>query len=252
MKKIGVLLVDDSKQARVLIRLMVSELAGDIEVLGEASDAFEAWEKVNQLKPDLLFLDIEMPGRSGIELARQLTSLDKIPHVIFTTAYDNYAVEAFRLSAMDYLLKPINESHLLEALNKARQKESWTGAKEKLDGVFANLQQKEKKLITIPVFNGYENINLGSIYYIKADGSYSHVVQEHNRMLTVSKNLKYFEFTLEGCADYIRVHRSYIINLKHIKRYDRSGRGTIIMANNSEIDLARDRRDEFFLRFGLA
>ena len=252
MKKLGVLLVDDSKQARVLIRLMVSELAEDIEVLGEASDAFEAWEKINQLKPDLLFLDIEMPGRSGIELAKQLIGLDKIPHVIFTTAYDNYAVEAFRLSAMDYLLKPINEAHLLETLNKARQKESWIGAKEKLNGAFVNLQQEKRKLISIPVFNGYENINLDSIYFIKADGSYSHVVQENNRTLTVSKNLKYFEFTLDGCTDFIRVYRSYIINLKHIKRYDRSGRGTIIMANNSEIDLARDRRDEFFLRFGLA
>lgn len=252
MAVIKVLIVDDAEQARVLLRLMLAELAPDVEIVGEASNAFEAWEEIIKKQPEVVFLDIEMPGRSGIELARQLMSLEKIPHVVFTTAYDNYAIEAFRLSALDYLLKPINEDHLLEVMNKLRRLQKVSVDVQQINGLIKNLQQSDTKLITIPVFNGYENVELDRIIYIKADGSYSHVIQKADKTLTVSKNLKYFESLLENHENFIRVHRSCIISLKHVRKYDKSGRGTIIMVNDTEIDLARERRTEFLRRFGVA
>ncbi len=252
MAVIKVLIVDDAEQARVLLRLMLAELATDVEIVGEASNAFEAWEEIIKKQPEVVFLDIEMPGRSGIELARQLMSVEKIPYVVFTTAYDNYAIEAFRLSALDYLLKPINEDHLLEALNKLRRLQKVSVDVQQINGLIKNLQQGNTKLITIPVFNGYENVELDQIIYIKADGSYSHVIREADKTLTVSKNLKYFESLLENHENFIRVHRSCIISLKHVRKYDKSARGTIIMVNNTKIDLARERRADFLRRFGLA
>lgn len=248
MSELHAIIIDDSLQARKLLRLMLNEIAPDIKVVAEAEDADSGKTLINIHKPHVIFLDIEMPGRSGVQLAEDLFK-GKFPlQIVFTTAYNEYAVEAFRLSAVDYLLKPIHENHLSEAVEKVRknlnQQDDWS----RLEGFLTNMHSEQAKVIAVPVFNGYQNIDLERLSYIEADGSYTHIYIDGVKELTISKNLKYFEAILESNQNFLRVHRSYLINMNHVIRVERRGRGTLVMSNGSEIDIARDRRDYILSR----
>lgn len=215
-------------------------------VKGEAANVVEALQLAIAAQPDVVFLDIEMPGKSGLQLVEELQNACLQCDVIFTTAYNKYAVQAFRLSAVDYLLKPIDESQLIEAVEKVTGRKNAANGNERLGQLVENLKSGTQDTLSIPIINGYQFVSVGSIVSITADGSYVNIVLADGTTMVVSKNLKYFEQALEGFPQFVRVHRSYLINLQQIKRFERSGRGTIVMNDNSEIDLARDRRDGFF------
>ncbi len=243
---ITAIIVDDAAQARKLLRLMLAEHAPQVVVKGEAANVVEALQLAIAAQPDVVFLDIEMPGKSGLQLVEELQNACLQCDVIFTTAYNKYAVQAFRLSAVDYLLKPIDESQLIEAVEKVTGRKNAANGNERLGQLVENLKSGTQDTLSIPIINGYQFVSVGSIVSITADGSYVNIVLADGTTMVVSKNLKYFEQALEGFPQFVRVHRSYLINLQQIKRFERSGRGTIVMNDNSEIDLARDRRDGFF------
>jgi two-component system LytT family response regulator len=243
---ITAIIVDDAAQARKLLRLMLAEHAPQVVVKGEAANVVEALQLAIAAQPDVVFLDIEMPGKSGLQLVEELQNACLQCDVIFTTAYNKYAVQAFRLSAVDYLLKPIDESQLIEAVEKVTGRKNAANGNERLGQLLENLKLGTQDTLSIPIINGYQFVSVGSIISITADGSYVNIVLADGAMMVVSKNLKYFEQALEGFQQFVRVHRSYLINLQQMKRFERSGRGTIIMNDNSEIDLARERRDSFF------
>jgi two-component system LytT family response regulator len=243
---ITAIIVDDAAQARKLLRLMLAEHAPQVVVKGEAANVVEALQLAIAAQPDVVFLDIEMPGKSGLQLAEELHKAALPCDVVFTTAYNKYAVQAFRLSAVDYLLKPIDESQLIEAVEKVIGKKNTANGNQRLGYLVENLKPGNQDTLSIPIMNGYEFVNVGNIVSITADGSYANILLADGSNIVVSKNLKYFEQALEGFPQFVRVHRSYLINLQQIKRFERSGRGTIVMNDNSEIDLARDRRDGFF------
>ncbi len=243
---ITAIIVDDAAQARKLLRLMLAEHAPQVVVKGEAANVVEALQLAITAQPDVVFLDIEMPGKSGLQLAEELHKAALPCDVVFTTAYNKYAVQAFRLSAVDYLLKPIDESQLIEAVEKVTGRKNVANGNERLGQLVENLKSGTQDTLSIPIINGYQFVSVGSIISITADGSYVNIVLADGTTMVVSKNLKYFEQALEGFPQFVRVHRSYLINLQQMKRFERSGRGTIIMNDNSEIDLARERRDSFF------
>jgi two-component system, LytTR family, response regulator len=246
MTKLKAIIIDDSPQARKLLFMMLEEHSGNLEVIAEAEQAEQGLELIKQHQPDVIFLDIEMPGKSGIQLAEQLL-IEKInPAIVFTTAYNDYALKAFRLSAIDYLLKPINETHLQEALEKIKKLHPQAEEEKKLKTFIENYGDSVPKTISIPSASGYIFLKTDDILYIKADGSYTHIYTSNEKPITVSKNLKYFENVLDGYSHFIRVHRSYLINLQQMKKFDKQNRGEIIMNNETIIDLARDRREEFF------
>ena len=166
-------------------------------------------------------------------------------HLIFTTAFNQYAINAFRLSAIDYLLKPINEQELITSLEKIKKLEVLKTAHLQLRSLSQNLDPLSRNVICIPTQNGYDYLNVDDIEYLEADGSYVHVFLKDKKYKTVSKNLKYFEQALQSFSNFVRVHRSFIINLDFMASYSKSGRGTIIMQNGKEVDLARDRRSAF-------
>ncbi|MFN3341971.1 MAG: LytR/AlgR family response regulator transcription factor [Flavobacteriales bacterium] len=249
-EKINAVLIDDSSQARKLLRLMLAELAPDVNVLGECSDLIEGVKSIRESKPDVVFLDIEMPGKSGLQILEELPRDEMQYEIIFTTAYDEYALRAFRLSALDYLLKPISETELNEAVKKIRQRKQMHSSSERIQALNANLQQKEASVICVPIQNGFARIPLESILYFEADGSYVNIVTAEGKPRTISKNLKYIEQTLEGNSRFLRVHRSYLLNIDQVLEYNRSGRGTILMNNGHSIDLARDRKEAFLKVFG--
>lgn len=243
---ITAIIVDDALQARRLLKLMLAEHAPQVVLKAEASNASEALELVKEHQPDVIFLDIEMPGKSGLQVVEELHKACLPCDVVFTTAYNKYAIQAFRLSAVDYLLKPIDENQLIEAVQKVLAKKSITNSNRHLEQLVENLKTETPDTISIPIVNGYEFVKLQNIVSIKADGSYVNIILGNGAPIVVSKNLKYFEQALEGFGQFVRVHRSYLINLQQMKRFERSGRGTIIMNDGSEIDLARDRREVFF------
>lgn len=249
--KINAILVDDSAQARKLLRLMLHELASDVTVVAEAANVLAAVDLIRKLKPDVVFLDIEMPGKSGLQLLEELPREEVNYEIIFTTAFNEYALKAFRLSAIDYLLKPIPEKDLTEALVRLRERKEQKQFKVRFDALTSNLNAEKEKLLCIPVMSGYEYLKLTEIEHIEADGSYTKIVCVDNKTKTVSKNLKYFENALVDQDRFVRVHRSFLINLDQMKTFSRAGRGTITMNSGKEIDLARDRREDFFASAGI-
>jgi two-component system LytT family response regulator len=246
MRKISAIIVDDAPGARKLLRLMLQDIAADVEVKGEAASVPEAVELIKAEHPDVVFLDIEMPGQSGLKLVEQI-SRDKIPYeIVFTTAYNEYALRAFRLSSIDYLLKPIAEDQLLEAVDKLRKKAVEKQTEERLRHLLDNMNKDKDASLTIPSLNGYVFVRVADILYMKAEGSYVEIITANGKPLLVSKNLKYFEGSLKDFVQFVRVHRSYLINVLQMKRFDKAERGIIVMNDGKEIDLARDRRDIFF------
>ncbi len=152
---------------------------------------------------------------------------------------------------MDYLLKPIHEKHLEEALLRIR---SIHGARHNeilLRTLSDNVSREKHHSIAIPVVSGFENVLLDKLMYIKADGSHTHFVHDANRVLTVAKNLKYFESVLEGDSRFMRIHRSSIINLQHVMRFESTGKGMVAMKDGTMLDVARERKDAFRARFSV-
>ncbi|GAB4145450.1 MAG: hypothetical protein Fur0041_20060 [Bacteroidia bacterium] len=152
------------------------------------------------------------------------------------------------MSAVDYVLKPIQESYLSEAADKVRERLSQQNDWNRIQSLLSNMNEGASKMISVPVFNGFQNIELSRLSYIEADGSYTHIYIDGEKELTISKNLKYFESILENNQNFVRVHRSFMINIDHVVRIDRKGRGTVVMSNGFEIDIARDRREHILSR----
>ncbi|CAN5226272.1 LytTR family DNA-binding domain-containing protein [soil metagenome] len=247
LSKIKAVIIDDTAQARKLLRIMLENIAPDIEVVGEAADAFSGNELVILHHPDVIFLDIEMPGKSGIQLATSWVEGGIKTCVIFTTAYNEYAVAAFRLSAVDYLLKPIVQKDLTEAVNKIRSS-MHNSDNTPLKQLTSNLTLEHLRSITIPVTGGFAIIPLDEIITIEADGSYARVNQVGGKLLVVAKNLKYFELALSIDSRFVRVHRSYLINLDHVRKFASGSQSVVVMSDGTKADVAREKREHVLSR----
>jgi two-component system, LytTR family, response regulator len=189
-----------------------------------------------------------MPGKSGLQLVEELNQLNTNLNVIFTTAYNEFAIKAFRLSAVDYLLKPIVESHLVEALNKIRTTKLVTIDHSPLEGLQINLRSTVDQVLTLPVQNGYDYIPIDDIEYLEADGSYVTIHFANSNSKIISKNLKYFENLLTEYPSFCRIHRSYIININQMIRFEKTDRGKISMQGGATLFLSRERREPFMQR----
>lgn len=237
------IIIDDSTQARKLMRLMLLEYGPDIEVIAEAANADEGLKLVEKLNPDVLFLDIEMPGKSGLNLAESLQKKGINTAIIFTTAYNAYAINAFRLSAMDYLLKPIQEDQLIEAIGKLKEQQEINENLERLKILNNNLLEPNS-MLCIPVQGGSEYIPIPEILYFEADGSYVRVKFVNGKEMVVSKNLKYFETALEESTVFLRCHRSYLVNMNYLAFHSKSNGGSLKLKNGIEIPISRERKQE--------
>jgi two-component system LytT family response regulator len=240
--KVSALIIDDSKQARKLLRLMLMELTTDIQVVGEAADVSAGLNLIDEFQPDAIFLDIEMPGQSGLQLAEILIQKQFKGSIVFTTAYNSYAIKAFRLSAIDYLLKPIQEDQLIQAIEKLISEKQNQDNAERLNALSENLSENDKEVLCIPNQSGFEYIPIAEIEYIEADGSYVNIYCINKRSKTVSKNLKYFESALLDFSNFIRPHRSFIVNKDFITNYIKSDGGLLILKSDVEIPIARERK----------
>lgn len=242
------ILVDDEIKSLNSLVLLLRKNCAQVDVIATCSDAVAAQEKINELRPDLLFLDISMPGKNGIELMQELTS--HVPEVIFVTAYDDYMLQAFKFSAVDYLLKPIDETDLIEAVDRAftriSKKKKMEGMEVLMHNLRPQLQTHEIKLC-IPSQYGFEVILLQDVIYCEANSSYTKFYLPNKKQVVTSKTIKEYEYLL---ADnfFVRVHRSYLINLRHVKEYRRGEEGSITMTNGQEIKVSKRKKEHFLLK----
>lgn len=242
---IKTLIVDDAPQVRKLLRLMLTELAPDIHLIGEAENVEQALGLIRSEKPQLVFLDIEMPGKSGLQLVDELSDDEIKFQIIFITAYSQYAIQAFRLSAVDYLIKPVKEKELLEALDKVRMQSALKRSSEQLKILAKNLKLEANNTICIPLNYGHEYIHVNEIEYLEADNTYVYLYFVNGERKLVSKHLKYFENLLCDFQLFTKVHRSFIINRKEIKAFRKEDRGIIVMNSGKQISLSRTHRQAF-------
>jgi two-component system LytT family response regulator len=239
------LIVDDEQRSRLTLEKMLSNYCPNVEVVDQASHVDEALEKLQQYPEiQLVFLDIEMPGKSGFELLNTYEN----PHfqVIFTTAYDQFALKAIRLSALDYLLKPINIKELIAAVNKAEkyfQSEAYAQSYHQLIQHLRNPNKPNPK-IGLPTNDGLIFLTVDQIIRCQAEGNYTKIVYNESREILASRKLREFEAMLES-YNFCRVHNSHLINLSHIMEYKRGDGGIAIMGDGSEIGISRRRKDEF-------
>jgi two-component system LytT family response regulator len=240
---ITAVLVDDAPQARELLQLMLTELAPHVNILGEAENVEQAIELIHKVKPDVIFLDINMPGKSGLQLVEELVK-NKVEHnVVFTTAHNHYAIQAFRLSAIDYLLKPIQENELLEAIKKVVKEKSVNQDSKKFNSLLDNLQQKNNGTITIPVNYGYEYIVIKDIEFIEAERAYAAIHLNDGTKKIVSKPMGYFEEILQHLNYFVKTHRSYLVNISHISAFRKKGEmGVISFKSGKTAEVSRSSR----------
>jgi two-component system, LytTR family, response regulator len=237
------IITDDEQNSRETLRHLLAAIAPDVIVLAEAKNTEQAKNFIEKLQPELLFLDINMPGQTGIEFLEEHGPLN-CP-VIFTTAYNEYAVKAFRLNAIDFLLKPIDPDELETAIDKVKKqplvlnREQVTGTKNSMhanDDV--NLQR-----LALPTAEGIHFIGMKDIIWLESLGAYTKFHIEAQKPVVVSKGLKEYEDLLTGFS-FLRIHQSNIINLQHIKKYVKGDGGQVWMSDGAEIEVSRRKKDE--------
>lgn len=245
---IRTIIVDDEPKARRILETIIKSHFNHVEIIGTADDVTSAVKIINELKPDLVFLDIEMPGEAGFQLVNHFEEINF--EIIFTTAYSEYALKAFEISAIDYLLKPIQIDHLERAIEKLGKHRKNNQVKEQLETLKDTISEPKKlSKIALPIAEGLMFTKPDEIIYLKAESSYTRIYLTYRPEILVSKTLKEFEKLLTYSNIFMRVHRSYIINLNHITNYVRADGGYILMDNNEQIHISKEKRDELLQFF---
>lgn len=242
MSIIKAILVDDEQRARNVLSNLIKRCGLPIDILKECSCLEEAVEEIKKLQPDLVFLDVQMPNYAGYEIANFFEEMNF--DIIFVTAFDQYAIKAFELSAIDYLVKPIDRNRLMAAVEKLQHKIEKQKKIEDYQVLLDTIKEREYKQIILPELGNRRIIAIQTIIAIEADGSYSKIYTVENKPLTTSKNLKYFENLLPEDASFFRPHRTWIINLKYIEIINKSNL-TIQLAQNITAKISRTRFSAF-------
>lgn len=247
MNKLSVILVDDEEQARFSLRKFLLDYCPEVNIITEESNVADAIKAINKNKPDVVFLDIEMPGLSGLQILDFFNEDEINFQIIFVTAYSEYAINAFKMAATDYLLKPLNIDQLVAAVEKAKQKKGMKESGESIKTLKANLSDQGDKKIALAISGGLLYIKTSEIIFVEADGSYCKFYFTNRNPELVSRKLKDYEELLMDIPGFFRPHRSYIINTKNIKQFVRADGGYLIMENEMQIPLARGKKEELML-----
>lgn len=240
MQKIRAIIVDDEPNARVALRGMLEENFSQVEILAECKNVPEAVKTINKLKPDLIFLDIAMPGYSGFELLDFFNDQHLDFKIIFVTAYSEHSLRAFEISAVDYILKPVRLEHIARALKKITLGETVSDYRQ-YKALKENFYNQSEKKIVLQTIESIFVLRMEDIIYLQAEGSYTYFYTTIHGILKIAKTLSDFEY-LENSGPFFRSHRSYILNLNQIKKVDKKD-FVITMNNDAEVYLSQDRKN---------
>jgi two-component system LytT family response regulator len=236
------IIIDDEERGRSSLQTLVNEYCPNVNIVASCANVPEGVIAIHKHKPQLIFLDIEMPEYSGFDLLEFFRDIDF--EIIFVTAYSEYAIKAFEVSAVDYLLKPVQIEQLQHAVEKVKQKRLQSSMQNRLDLLKEAFKGETLRKIAVPMGDGLLFIEVNNVVMLEADGAYTQVFLNDGSKILVSKKLKFFEDILETRPGFFRVHRSYIININYIKKYLR-GENMILMDNHTNVSLSRDRKQEF-------
>lgn len=240
------ILVDDEADGIRTLKKMLETHCPNVNVVASCSNATAAKQELEVNRPDVVFLDIQMPGKSGLDLLTEVGEKDF--EVIFVTAHNEYMLQALQYSAADYLLKPVDEDRLIEAVDRAEKrlqigkKEEWT---ETLMHNLSKTGNPAEMRLCLPTLKGFIVVKLDDVIYCEAERSYTIFHLENKKTVTVSKSLIEYDNLLLN-TQFLRIHKSFLVNLHHVKEYQRGEGGLVIMTDNAEIEVSR-RKKEFFL-----
>jgi len=238
------LVIDDEPNARQVVKNILELYCKSAEVIGEAENVSKGVKLINELNPDLVLLDIKMPDGTGFDLLKKVNNINF--HFIFITAYEQYAIQAIKQSALDYIVKPINTNELIAAIEKAELSSiTETNQRSKLDTLSYNQDSNPDDMrLVLNTQDSIYVVKVCEIISCKADKNYTEVNTDSNKRLVISKTLKEFEEMLKGCG-FFRTHQSYLINVKYISHYEKGLGGTIIMKDSSRIPVSSRKKDLF-------
>ncbi|NND95375.1 MAG: response regulator transcription factor [Flavobacteriales bacterium] len=235
-------IIDDEEKLRAVLAYKVKELFPEIQIVGEAANAIQGIELIEATRPQIIFLDIRMPRVSGFEMLEQLDTIDT--EVIFVTGYNEFALQALKISAVDYLLKPVADEELTDAVSKAKER---IDGKRKISdyellqhNVVFHRDQRSK--ITLPGQSAYDLVEISEIIRCEGEQRYTRVFLRDGSKLLSSYNIGKFKDLLEG-FEFFSSHKSHLVNMHHIKRYMKEG--IMVMSDDSKVPVSRRKRDDF-------
>ena len=247
---ISCIIIDDEPGNIRVLKKLLQEFCPETIVSGEASDAEQGERIILKLQPDLVFLDIEMPYGNAFELLDRLMPVKF--GVIFVTAFNDYTLKAFKYSALDYLLKPVNIEELREAVKKASERQRLRDTNQQLNNLLANLREPQPSSfkLALPSMEGLIFVPMDTITRCEASGGYTLFYLKNGEKILSAKNIKEYEEILPA-STFLRVHNSHIINLMYIRKYHKGRGGCIEMEDQTIIEVASRRKNEFLSRFRL-
>lgn len=238
------IIIDDEKHCTESLVLMFERYCKDVDIIGVTNDSMQGLGMITALKPDVVFLDIEMPHISGFDLISKIDNIDF--EIVFTTAYNEYAIQAFKVNAVDYLLKPIGKEDLIEATKKVNGRMKTSSDNLNLHALMNGLGLKKPMTgkIALSSMDGLDFVQVNTIIRCEADSNYTIVVLEDNKKLTISKTLKELEEMLSAYP-FSRVHNSHLVNINRIKKYQRGAGGVLTMDNGDTVHVSRNKKADF-------
>lgn len=247
---IRTIIVDDEEKSRITLKNLITKHCPSLEIADLCDSVASAVVSIAKNAPDLVFLDIEMPFENGFTLFEKIKNPSF--QVIFTTAYDQYAIKAIKFSALDYLLKPVDVEDLKSAIAKCVEKrKSNTNHSDEYEMLLSALKLKSKSAkIAVPTFDGLQMIHANDIVKCVADESYTHITLTNGTKLVVSRILKEFEDLLSD-FNFFRVHNSSLINLTHVKKYVKGDGGYVLMSDDETVEVSRRKKNELLQRLTL-
>lgn len=246
---IKAIIIDDEPNCIDSLKIDLQKNCKNIDVCETCTSAKEAIPAISKFKPMLIFLDVEMPGINGFEMLEMLEPIDF--YIIFTTAYDQFAARAFRISAVDYLLKPIDPGDLKVAVQKAEEKILATASPVNIQNLLYNIKQPvHQQRIALPNRDGYEFTEVNTILYCTAEGAYTKIYFNNKHSVLISRILGDIEELLPSEL-FLRIHHSTIVNINSVTQYVRSDGGYVVMSNNEKLMVSKARKDMLLARLGL-
>jgi len=237
---IKAVIVDDESKARNALKNLLNQYCPDILILGEGDCVKTGVQTINDLSPDVVFLDVQMPDGTGFDLLEQFSEIKF--KIIFASAFDKFAIQAFKFSALDYLLKPVEPEKLIEACAKLKEDDKFAEINKKLEVLMSNKNSFEK--IALPTLDGIIFVKIKEILRCESDNNYTNIFLRDAKKIIVSKTLKEYDEMLTP-FNFFRIHKSHLINLAFLARYKKGEGGYVEMEDGAELDVSRRRKEEF-------
>ncbi|MCI5058991.1 MAG: LytTR family DNA-binding domain-containing protein [Flavobacteriales bacterium] len=241
-------IIDDEEKARENLKFLLEEFCPEVKPVALVGTIDAAVEAIKQHQPDFILLDIRMKGETGFQLFDKLESVDF--EIIFTTAFDEYAIQAFKLSAIDYLLKPIDVEELKDAVAKVSKMQNKMQSKEKVTNLIKNLDGEQNNLtkLALPTFDGLSFVKIEDILRCESDENYTKFFLKDGSKRLVSKTIKFYEELLTP-HNFFRVHRSHMVNLEYVTDYYKGDGGSVKLVDGTEVMVSRRRKEDFLKNF---